>query len=379
MKTIKTIKTMKTARRTAPVAIGALLAFAGLNAATIAPAGACGGLVGKNGTIQLAKTTTMAAYHDGIERYVTAFEFSGEGEEVGSIIPLPDVPTDVTKGGDWTLQRLVREVAPPRLEAAKSADAVATAGAPVQVLIEKEIDALDIKVLKGGGKEVGEWATKNGFFLPPDAPEVLEFYGNRSPVFMTAKFSAKRAQQLNQVAGQGTPIMLTIPTKEPWVPLRILGLGLTDQRVEADVFLLTDDEPKLLAGGSGLNVAKSDAASKLLLDDLRSDKGMEWVPPKMWLSYLQLDAKAKDLNYDLAIAANKDALPSVERVGVEAPATRTIAPAPSARRLWPIGVGLATGLLAVAVLVLLRRRPTGAGTGSTGTGPMGPFAGGSPA
>ena len=57
-----------------------------------APAGACGGLVGENGTIQLTRTTTLAAYHDGVERYVTRFEFTGQGEEVGSIVPLPDVP-----------------------------------------------------------------------------------------------------------------------------------------------------------------------------------------------------------------------------------------------------------------------------------------------
>src|SRR5687768_6902760 len=74
---------------------------------------ACGGLVGENGTIQLGKTTTLAAYSDGIERYVTAFEFSGSGESVGSIVPLPDVPTKVERGGDWTLQRLVQEVQPP--------------------------------------------------------------------------------------------------------------------------------------------------------------------------------------------------------------------------------------------------------------------------
>lgn len=359
------------ARRTAPLAFGALLAFAGLNAATIAPAGACGGLVGKNGTIQLAKTTTLAAYHDGIERYVTAFEFSGEGEEVGSIIPLPDVPTDVTKGGDWTLQRLVREVNPPPPATRNESVAASSAGG-VQVLIEKEIDALDIKVLKGGGKDVGEWATNNGFFLPPDAPEVLEFYGNRSPIFMAAKFDATRAKELNQVKGQGTPIMLTIPTEEPWVPLRILGLGLTDQRVEADVFLLTDDEPKLLAGGSGLNIAKSDAASASLLRDLRSDKGMEWVPEKMWLSYLQVDAPARDLTYDLAIAAHKDALPTVERAGIPAPETRVITPSSPAKRLWPIAAGLGSGLVALAVFVLLRRRPADA------AGP-GPFVGGSPA
>ncbi|GIU87567.1 MAG: hypothetical protein KatS3mg009_2082 [Acidimicrobiia bacterium] len=78
-----------------------------------APRVACGGLVGENGTIRLVRTTTLAAYHDGVERYVTSFEFTGEGEEVGSIVPLPGVPTKVERGGDWTLQRLAREVAPP--------------------------------------------------------------------------------------------------------------------------------------------------------------------------------------------------------------------------------------------------------------------------
>ena len=91
------------------------------------PAGACGGLVGENGTIQLTGTTALAAFHDGVERYVTCFEFTGEGEEVGSIIPLPDVPTRVVRGGDWTLQRLTQEVAPPvREELWRSAAAAAT-------------------------------------------------------------------------------------------------------------------------------------------------------------------------------------------------------------------------------------------------------------
>ena len=75
---------------------------------------ACGGLVAPNGTINLLKTTTLAAYHRGIEHYVTSFEFAGEGAaEVGSIVPLPGVPTRVVKAGGWTLQRLVEEVTPP--------------------------------------------------------------------------------------------------------------------------------------------------------------------------------------------------------------------------------------------------------------------------
>src|SRR3954447_18004305 len=94
-----------------------------------APAVACGGLVGENGTIKLTRTTTLAAYHDGIERYVTSFEFSGSGKSVGSIVPLPDVPSKVERGGYWTLQRLEREVAPPQREFI-AADSAKAAGVP---------------------------------------------------------------------------------------------------------------------------------------------------------------------------------------------------------------------------------------------------------
>jgi hypothetical protein len=236
--------------------VGGMVA-AGVVFGLAAPAIACGGLVGENGTIQLVRTTTLAAYHEGVERYVTSFEFVGEGKEVGSIIPLPDVPATVERGGDWTLQRLALEVAPVA-DFATSTEAPATQAASAEVLLETKIDALDITILRGGGDEVGRWALDNGFFLTPDAPEVLDFYAARSPVFMAARFDASRAAALGQQSGDGTPIMLTIPTDQPWVPLRILGLGAeATQQIDADVFLLTDDQPQLLAGGSGLTVQRS--------------------------------------------------------------------------------------------------------------------------
>src|SRR5438034_7734953 len=77
------------------------------------PALACGGLVSPNGTVALVRTTTLAAYHDGVEHYVTGFEFAGGGAAFGSIVPLPGVPSKVIRGGDWTLQRLELEVNPP--------------------------------------------------------------------------------------------------------------------------------------------------------------------------------------------------------------------------------------------------------------------------
>ena len=129
------------------------------------------------------------------------------------------------------------------------------------MILETQVDALDITVISGGGDEVGQWAVDNGFLLTPDAPEVLDYYAERSPVFMAAKFDASRAEDLGQGAGDSTPIMATIPTDDPWVPVRILGLGLDGGRtVEADVFLLTDEEPNLLAGGTGLTLERSEAA-----------------------------------------------------------------------------------------------------------------------
>ncbi len=319
------------------------------------PALACGGLVGENGTISLVRTSTLAAYHDGVERYVTSFEFTGEGEEVGSLVPLPDVPTEVERGGDWTLQRLAQEVAPPFEGEAAAADASAAGSA--EVLEEVEIDALDITILRGGADEVGRWATDNGFLLTPDSPEVLRSYAARSPIFMAARFDATRAAELGQRSGDGTPIMVTIPTDEPWVPLRILGLGLdADEQVEADVFLLTDDRPQLLAGGEGLSLDRSEPADELLLSDLRSDEGMGWVPSEMWFTHLPLEADAGDLDYDLAVSTDADVAPAVADAGIPARDAAAVVPADGRGGLvwWPLVAGALAAAAVVATAGVLR-------------------------
>lgn len=351
---------MRTRTRTllaATCAAGAVVAAAG-------PAAACGGLVGENGSIELLRTTTLAAWHDGIEHYVTSFEFSGTGESVGSIIPLPAEPIDVVRGGDWTLQRLRLEVAPPGGAGEDRSEAVqATADAGVEILLETEIDALDITVLAGGGDAVGEWAIDNGFLLTPDTPEVLDFYAERSPVFLAARFDAGRAAEQGLSSGQGTPVHITMPTPRPWVPLRILGLGLeADQVVQADVFLLTDDEPELLAGGRGLQLNRSGPASDGLLSDLRSDVGMEWVPEDLWLSHLVLDEEAGDLDYDLSATGEDGDEPSAVDAGLETASVdrrdEAVDPADGGADLaTPLAAtAVAVGLGAVAAGALLHRR-----------------------
>jgi Uncharacterized protein conserved in bacteria (DUF2330) len=265
------------------------------------PAAACGFLVAENGTVQLVRTTTLAAYFEGVEHYVTSFEYAAGVDEFGSIVPLPDVPTSVERGGDWTLQRLNREFAPPQIFAAAGA-----AEDEAEVILETQIDALDIAVLRGGAVEVVEWANDHGYDLPDDAADMLAFYANRSPIFMAARFDSHRAEALGQNAGDSTPIHVTIPTDAPWVPLSILGMGKQgDARAEADLYLLTDDEPILMHGtGRGVRVDASEEASSALLDDLRSDTGMGWVPDEAWVTKVAIDEASSNLDYDLAISVD---------------------------------------------------------------------------
>ena len=306
----------------------------------VTPALACGGLIGPNGAVNLLRTTTFAGYHDGVEHYVTAFQFAGGGGAFGSITPLPGVPSSVEKGGDWTLQRLIRETSPFAADDALRLQAVPAASG-AEELMKVKIDALDITVLKGGAADIGQWATKHGFRLPPDAPEVLDFYAERSPIFLAAAFDANAAQQRGQQIGDGTPVHITIPTKNPWVPLRILALGKTGQEnVQADVFLLTDHSPALLpapTGENGIRLTHSAAASDGLLADLRSDRGMGWIPTSGWLTQVAVDGVASQLTYDLAVDASGTGAPSAVDAGLALPG------APAA----PTSVDLARLLLAV--------------------------------
>jgi hypothetical protein len=288
----------------------------------VAPAWACGGLVNENGTVSLGRTTTLAGYKWGVQHYITSFEFAGGGAAFGSIVPLPGIPKKVTRGGDWTLQRLVREVSPPVPSPAPESPTAGGDG-DAEVIYETEIDSLKITILKGGGDAVGQWAENNKFELSPDSPEVLDYYAERSEIFMAARFDPKKARGSGKEEGDGVPIHLRIPTDEPWVPLRILGLGLGETApISADVFLLTRKEPALLPepappGSGGVSLERSEPASTDLLRDLESDKGMGWVPKgNMWLSYLKIDTEAGELKFDLATNVHGGS-PSAEDAGIQ--------------------------------------------------------------
>ncbi|MGH9124154.1 MAG: DUF2330 domain-containing protein [Acidimicrobiales bacterium] len=300
----------------------ALLIAALFVVVTATPAAACGGLVAPDGAVRLDHTSTLAAYHNGIETYITSFEYNGGSTNFGSIIPLPAAPTSVTRAGSWTLQRLEREVhpIPPTVFALGAARSAAASGA--QVILQTTVDALDITVLKGGAPDVIQWIKEHGYFVSNDAPAMLQFYAARSPYFLAARFDAAKEAALGQQEGDGTPIEVTMPTASPWVPLHILTLAKTPEAiVTADVFLLTDKSPILLGIDPGVSVVASEPASGQLLSDLRSDKNSSWVPSSAWLTYVSINAQASNLNHDLAINPTGTGVPSAVEAGYLTPGT----------------------------------------------------------
>ena len=102
-------------------------------------------------------------------------------------------------------------------------------------------------------------------------------------------------------------------------------------------------------------VHSSRPATSSLLDDLRSDNGMEWIPQQAWLSKVSIDAAAADLKFDLAIDASGLGRPSLVAAGLspaQVAARETLALAVTV-------IGLTLSVLAAA-LVLARTRMGGA-------------------
>ncbi|MGH2556691.1 MAG: DUF2330 domain-containing protein [Actinomycetota bacterium] len=301
---------------------------------------ACGGLIAPGHAEVLRKATTLSAWHDGFEHYVTGFRFAGTASSFGYIVPLPGVPTRIEKGGGWTLERLEQEINPVlQLEAG----AALRSAKDVQVLQKVRIEALDITVVRGGGADVAAWARKNGFDLTPDTPRILGRYSSSGAVFALAKFDGVEAVQRGLAEGQGQTIHFTIPLRAPWIPLQILALGKgAPEVVEADLFVLTDHAPSLspqIWDMPGMSLRAYRPADPSLLLDLRSDEGMDWLPTEgMWLTALSLSTPAGALAYDLSID------------GGGPPRLSALEPTGSRWTWWVAGMAGALGAMALFAL-----------------------------
>src|SRR5712692_3551963 len=286
----------------------------GLFALQALPAFACGALVAPNGSVRLSRATTLVAWHDGVERYVSSFSYQGDFSNLGWIVPLPAVPMNIEEGGAWTLQRLERESHPVQFFSGVAPTAAQSDSAAV--LQHVKIEALNITVIRGSGPQVLNWATGNGFVLNNETRAHLLVYAKGSPIFLAAKYDTSAAKARGLLQGDGTPILITMKTEHIWVPLEVLAIE--GQQVQADLFLLTDQPVytsdvaatvgqssvgSQVPDASGFVVAFQERVTPTLYHDLSTDRNMGWVRPDSWLTYLTLNAPEPKVTYDLGVSS----------------------------------------------------------------------------
>ena len=300
------------------LACGALVALA-------PTAFACGGLIAPDGDVRLDKAATLIAWHDGIEHYLTSFAYTDPNQaanangdsttaNVGWIVPLPAVPLKIEDGGAWTLQRLERETLPPEPSGVAFDTAAATPSA-AQVLQQVQVEALDVTIVRGSGPAIVDWAKSNDFFINDETAAHLGIYAKGSPIFMAAKYNAAIAQQRGQISGDGVPLLITMKTAHPWVPLEVLALD--GQQVNADLYFLTDEPLNVsdfnavvgesavgqaVPNAPGMKVAFQEKVTPQLYHDLSTDRNMGWVWPDSWFTYVSLNAPEGQVTYDLGIS-----------------------------------------------------------------------------
>ncbi len=335
------------------------------------PALACGGLIAPDGDVRLERASTLIAWHNGVEHYLTSFAYQGSASGVGWIVPLPAVPESIQDGGAWTLQRLNIESHPqPRGVFFEAQSAASSA----QVIEQVKIEALDVTVIKGSGQQIVTWAVQNGFYLDEETHDHLLAYAQGSPIFMAAKYDTRAAQARHQLQGDGVPLLITMKVPHPWVPLEVLALD--GQQVQADLYFLTDMPLNVsdfnarigqsavgseIPGATGFKLAFQEKLNTQLYRDLSSDRNMGWVWPDSWFTYLSLDAPSEQVTYDLGISTTgvihlaPYGTPPME-VGSEThPLPSWVPTLPISTPQWVEGI-LGAVLVALLVVFLVRRR-----------------------
>lgn len=330
------------------------------------PAAACGGLIAPNGAIRLERATTLVAWHDGVERYMTSFSYNGSASSFGWIVPLPAVPEKVEEGGGWTLQRLFRETHPQPFILSLQFAGRATAADSAIVIQQVQVRALDITVLSGSGQAVLDWAAENGFAVDAETRYHVLQYAKGSPIFMAAKYNADRAAKQRLIFGDGAPVLITMKIPHPWIPFEVLAAGA---QVQADLYLLSDkpvntSEWRALLGVSGVG-SKVQGAEGFSLEfqekmtdglyrDLSSDKNMGWVRRDSWLTYLALNAPDKKVTYDMSVTPM--GIVKVAPFGTKPMAIvdgKTAATRPLDVPTAPIGTAMTLLVLGIAIVAAL--------------------------
>ena len=269
-----------------------------------APALACGGLIGPNGAVNLLRTTTLAAYHDGVEHYVTSFEFAGGGGTVRLADPAAGRP-------DQGRARRRLDPAAPRAR-----DRSTTAGSGLRPPRggrrgrrgrgpprDHDRRARHHRPSRAAPTRSACGRASTASACRPMRRRCSTSTPSAAQIFLAAVFDGDAAVGAGPGRRRRHAGAPDDPDRQPVGAAAHPGPGQARPRTpcEADVFLLTDAMPAMLpdagafAANDGLVLDHSARASDALLADLRSDDGMEWVPDDAWLTKIAVDLPASAL------------------------------------------------------------------------------------
>ena len=261
--------------------LAATVAVVALVALTATPALACGGLIGPNGAVNLLRTTTFAGYHDGVEHYVTAFEFAGGRRTVRLAHPAARACRRASSG-----RRLDAPAAGPRDQPPVPEAVFARGGRSAASGARGPPGDADRRARHHGPQGRRRRRSARGPRSTASACRPMRPRSSTS-TRSAARSSWPRASRRRRrragpaAVGDGTPVHITIPTDQAVGPAAHPRPRQDRRRaVDADVFLLTDARAAASCRRRrpGLTLAHSGRRATACSTDLRSDKGMDWVP-----------------------------------------------------------------------------------------------------
>lgn len=238
--------------------------------APIDTAYACGGFFCSSSPVEQSKEVIVYAYEDdGSLTMAVQVRYQGTDEQFAWILPVPVPPDSIGVGADVLFDALHAATTPgfrtepategtcrtdPACEyryggggcsigcgAAGSADypspaadaaAAQDAGRGVTVYSESIVGPYDTVVLGAStATEVLDWLSTNGYDVPAASEPLLEPYAAQGHVFIALRLTANRSSDVLR------PIVLSMPTDEACLPIRLTAIATTPELPIEAIFL----------------------------------------------------------------------------------------------------------------------------------------------
>jgi len=182
-------------------------------------------------------------YDKGVETLALSITFTGDAEDFGWVVPVPEKPT-VEKGSDELFTSL-EELTGYQNIYSRDSFGLGTGSAPqeaaVTIIETKQIDYYDVTVLSSTDEDaLIEWLQDNDYDFPSSASYILNSYIENEWFFVVMKINPQSLEWSNVTeklrTGHATPVSISFETKNIVYPLKISSV--ISQKTDDDFFIV---------------------------------------------------------------------------------------------------------------------------------------------